>query len=55
MAKPYSGYGAEGLLAWLAQYDLPRPIGESFEYSNAETALLGLAISQMSAALCRSS
>lgn len=48
MANPYSGYGAEGLLAWLAQYDLPRPIGESFEYSNAGTALLGLAISQMS-------
>lgn len=44
LGNPYSGYGAEGLLAWLAQYDLPRPIGESFEYSNAGTALLGLAI-----------
>src|SRR5690606_18943074 len=44
LENPYSGYGAEGLLAWLADYDLPRPIGESFEYSNAGTALLALAI-----------
>ena len=48
--NPYSGYGAEGLMAWLADYDLPRPIGESFEYSNAGTALLALAIEQVGGA-----
>lgn len=46
--NPYSGYGAEGLMAWLADYDLPRPIGESFEYSNAGTALLAQVIEQVS-------
>lgn len=44
MANPYSGYGADGLLAWLADYGLDRPIGEKFDYSNAGIALLGLAI-----------
>lgn len=48
--NPYSGYGAEGLMAWLATYDLPRPIGESFEYSNAGTALLAQAIEAVSGA-----
>src|SRR5690606_11839226 len=48
LENPYSGYGAEGLLAWLADYDLPRPIGERFEYSNAGTALLAQAIEQVS-------
>ena len=46
--NPYSGYGAGELLAWLATYELPRPIGESFEYSNIGTALLGLAIENVS-------
>lgn len=48
MENPYSGYGAEGLYDWLATYELPRPIGESFEYSNAGTALLALAIEHVS-------
>ena len=48
--NPYSGYGAEGLQAWLASYALPRPIGERFEYNNAGTALLGLAIAHVTGA-----
>ncbi|WP_338721396.1 serine hydrolase [Devosia sp. XK-2] len=46
--NPYSGYGVEGLQAWLADYTLPRPVGESFEYNNAGTTLLGLAIAHVS-------
>lgn len=46
--NPYSGYGAEGIFAWLASYDLPRPIGESFDYSNVGTALLAQAIEHVS-------
>lgn len=46
--NPYSGYGVEGLQAWLADYTLPRPIGESFEYNNAGTTLLGLAMAHVS-------
>jgi D-alanyl-D-alanine-carboxypeptidase/D-alanyl-D-alanine-endopeptidase len=42
--NPYSGYGADQLMAWLAEYRLTRPIGEEFEYSNAGVALLGQAI-----------
>jgi D-alanyl-D-alanine-carboxypeptidase/D-alanyl-D-alanine-endopeptidase len=45
--NPYSGYGVEGLQAWLAEYSLPRPIGESFEYNNAGTTLLGLAVANV--------
>ncbi len=48
--NPYSGYGVEGLQAWLADYTLPRPIGESLEYNNAGTTLLGLAIAHVSGA-----
>ncbi len=48
--NPYSGYGVEGLQAWLADYTLPRPIGEGFEYNNAGTTLLGLAIAHVSGA-----
>jgi len=44
IANPYSGYGAEALLAWIAEYELKRGIGEQFEYSNVGTALLALAI-----------
>ncbi|ODT70244.1 MAG: hypothetical protein ABS75_14160 [Pelagibacterium sp. SCN 63-23] len=48
--NPYSGYGIEGLKAWLASYELPRPIGEAFEYNNAGTTLLGLAVANVSGA-----
>lgn len=48
--NPYSGYGIEGLQAWLASYELPRPIGEAFEYNNAGTTLLGLAVANVSGA-----
>lgn len=46
--NPYSGYGAEPLMAWLATYELTRPVGEAFEYSNAGTALLAQAIEHVS-------
>jgi CubicO group peptidase (beta-lactamase class C family) len=42
---PYKDYGADRLFGFLAQYELPRPPGEQFEYSNAGIALLGAAIS----------
>jgi D-alanyl-D-alanine-carboxypeptidase/D-alanyl-D-alanine-endopeptidase len=48
--NPYSGYGVDGLQAWLSSYQLPRPIGESFEYNNAGTTLLGLAVAHVSGA-----
>ncbi len=43
-ANPYRDYGAEQLLAFLANYRLPREPGSQFEYSNAGAALLGLAL-----------
>jgi CubicO group peptidase (beta-lactamase class C family) len=43
-ANPYSDYGAEQLLAFLANYRLPREPGSQFEYSNTGAALLGLAL-----------
>lgn len=46
--NPYSGYDAEPLMAWLATYELTRPVGEEFEYSNAGTALLAQAIEHVS-------
>jgi len=48
LANPYSGYGADELMAWIARYELPRSIGESFEYSNVGTALLAQAIEHVS-------
>lgn len=42
--NPYSGYGSDELLDWLAEYELTRPVGEQFEYSNAGIALLAQAI-----------
>ena len=44
LTTPYSGYGADALMAWIAEYDLPRGIGERFEYSNVGVALLAQAI-----------
>ncbi|MHA6689180.1 serine hydrolase [Devosia sp. A449] len=46
--NPYSGYGADELMAWIADYQLPRGIGEAFEYSNVGTALLAQAITEVS-------
>lgn len=46
--NPYSGVGDGILMDWLAGYRMPRQIGESFEYSNAGTALLALAIEHVS-------
>ena len=43
-ANPYRDYGAEQLLAFLANYRLPREPGSQFEYSNTGAALLGLAL-----------
>ena len=47
-ANPYSGYGADQLMAWIAEYELPRAIGDKFEYSNVGIALLGQAIEHVS-------
>ncbi|KQX38849.1 hypothetical protein ASD04_09375 [Devosia sp. Root436] len=47
-ANPYSGYGADELMAWIAAYELPRGIGEQFEYSNVGVALLAQAIAHVS-------
>ena len=47
-ANPYSGYGADELMAWIADYELPRAIGDKFEYSNVGTALLAQAIEHVS-------
>lgn len=47
-ANPYSGYGADELMAWIAEYELPRAIGEKFEYSNVGIALLAQAIEHVS-------
>lgn len=46
--NPYSGYGAADLMAWIAEYELPRAIGARFEYSNVGTALLAQAIEHVS-------
>lgn len=42
--NPYSGYRADELMAWIAQYELPRDTGQQFEYSNVGIALLAQAI-----------
>jgi CubicO group peptidase (beta-lactamase class C family) len=41
---PYAGYDSERLLAFLAEFELPRAPGTAYEYSNVGIALLGLAI-----------
>lgn len=48
LENPYSGYGADALMAWIAEYQLPRAIGAQFEYSNVGTALLAQAIEHVS-------
>ncbi|MGB3335991.1 MAG: serine hydrolase [Devosia sp.] len=47
-ANPYSGYGADELMAWIAEYELSRGIGDKFEYSNVGIALLAQAIEHVS-------
>lgn len=46
-ANPYQFYSAELLTAFLAAYPLPRAPGESFQYSNTGTTLVGLAVSHV--------
>ncbi len=45
--NPYAGTTAEELMAWLAETELNRPVGESFEYSNPGLALLGQVLEQV--------
>jgi len=40
-ANPYADYTVEQMYAFLSGYDLPRDIGEQFEYSNLGVGLLG--------------
>lgn len=39
--QPYADYHAEQLYTFLDQYELPRPSGKKYEYSNMAVALLG--------------
>ena len=41
MANPYADYSVEQLYAFLSGYELPREIGERYEYSNLGAGLLG--------------
>ncbi len=43
--NPYRAYTSEQLFAFLASYELPRGIGEAYEYSNLGVGLLGQALS----------
>jgi CubicO group peptidase (beta-lactamase class C family) len=45
-ANPFADYDIEKFKAFLAGYELPRDPGESNEYSNLNTGLLGLAMAQ---------
>ncbi len=47
LENPYAGSTAEDLFAWLAETELNRPVGDSFEYSNAGLALLGQALERV--------
>ncbi|WDR01926.1 serine hydrolase [Devosia algicola] len=47
-ANPYSGYDAKALMTWISEYQLPRPIGAKFEYSNVGIALLAQAVIHVS-------
>jgi D-alanyl-D-alanine-carboxypeptidase/D-alanyl-D-alanine-endopeptidase len=44
--NPYVDYTAERLYEFLSTYELPRAIGEQFEYSNIGMGLLGHALAQ---------
>ena len=46
-ANPYQFYSAELLADFLAAFPLPRAPGDSFEYSNMGTSLIGLAVSHV--------
>jgi D-alanyl-D-alanine-carboxypeptidase/D-alanyl-D-alanine-endopeptidase len=43
-ANPYADYTARQLYDFLASYNLPREVGETYEYSNLGAGLLGLAL-----------
>ncbi|HWD14248.1 serine hydrolase [Pseudochrobactrum sp. sp1633] len=47
LKNPYTGYGRQAFLDWLAGVRITRPIGQTFEYSIAGTALLALAITHV--------
>jgi CubicO group peptidase (beta-lactamase class C family)/ATP-dependent Clp protease adapter protein ClpS len=46
LANPYADYDAAKLKAFLAEYQLPRDPGASYEYSNLGFGLLGQALAQ---------
>jgi serine-type D-Ala-D-Ala carboxypeptidase/endopeptidase len=46
-ANPYADYDAAKLKAFLAQYELPRDPGASYEYSNLGFGLLGYALARL--------
>jgi D-alanyl-D-alanine-carboxypeptidase/D-alanyl-D-alanine-endopeptidase len=45
-ANPFADYDVDRFKAFLADYELPRDPGESYEYSNLNTGLLGLALAR---------
>jgi len=46
MTNPYADYTAEQMFEFLGRYELPRGIGERFEYSNLGVGLLGQALTR---------
>src|SRR5437588_859168 len=46
-ANPYADYDVAKLKAFLAEYELPRDPGASYEYSNLGFGLLGYALAQL--------
>lgn len=45
-SNPYADYTTERLYAFLSGYELPRDIGEAYEYSNLATGLLGFVLAR---------